>query len=189
VQSIIQAASTPKVALQSANFSVLHNMTKDTLYLEENIDALLLTVERAIQFHSKNLSSCHCDIVADVHNNLKYRRSVIESSRLQIVSMHKRAQNLIALTFNLVTQRDSQIMQLDSYSMHVIAALGLVLIPVASLSSLVQTPYFQIADDYKRQVQLSIGSFLAISAAITLFVLAIWWVFRSSWVRNRRGRV
>jgi len=101
-------------------------MTKDTLYLEENLDALLLTIDRAIDFHSTKLGLCNCNIIAGVQEGLEYRRTVIGSARLQVISMHKRAQNLINLTFNLVTQRDSQIMQLDSYSMHVIAALCLV---------------------------------------------------------------
>jgi hypothetical protein len=77
-------------------------MAKDTLYLEENIEALLLTVSRAIEFHAANLSKCNCNVITNVQDNLQYRRSVIQSAHLQIVSMYKRAQNLI----NLVSSHD-----------------------------------------------------------------------------------
>jgi hypothetical protein len=72
-------------------------MTKDTIYLEENLDAFLLTIKRMKEFHEKHMRMCHCDVLTNTQQNLEYRSTVIDSLRLQVVSMQKRAQNLIQL--------------------------------------------------------------------------------------------
>jgi hypothetical protein len=85
------------MALENANFPVLHNIAKDAIYLEENLDALIHTVERMTEYHQKHLMLCSCDMVANNQRNLEYRHTVIDSSRLQVSSLQKRALNLIQL--------------------------------------------------------------------------------------------
>jgi hypothetical protein len=85
------------MALENANFPVLHNIAKDAIYLEENLDALLQTAKRMSECHQKHLMACECDVVTNTQSNLEYRRTVIDSSRLQVSSLQKRALNLIQL--------------------------------------------------------------------------------------------
>jgi hypothetical protein len=88
------------MALEKANFPVLHNIAKDAIYLEENLDALLHMVQRMKECHEKHAMKCSCDIIMNNHRNIEYRRTVIDSSRLQVNSLHKRALNLIQLVSN-----------------------------------------------------------------------------------------
>lgn len=183
--SIIQATPTPKYALDHANFPVLHNMAKDAIYLEQSLKSLHKIASSATRFHQKHLISCQCDIVMSVQNSLEYRLTVIESSQVQIDTLQKRTHNLIHLTFNLVSQRDSQVMQMESYSMHVIAGIGLLLVPIASLSAFVQTPFFKVEEVDKVRIRISSWSFLALSVSSTLAVVIGWWIFRQYWMQKR----
>jgi hypothetical protein len=99
-QSILQASGTPKTALENADFSVLHNIAKDAIYLEENLEALIHTIEEMTECHEKHLMVCGCDVVTNTQRNLKYRHTVVTSSRLQVGSVQKRAHNLIELVSN-----------------------------------------------------------------------------------------
>jgi membrane protein YdbS with pleckstrin-like domain len=80
-------------------------------------------------------------------------------------------------------------MHSNSHSMHVIAGLSLLLIPVASMAALIQTPFFLVEEQNQMQVHLSIGAFLAISAFVTVLIIAVWWLLRWSWERSRNERM
>lgn len=88
-------------------------------------------------------------------------------------------------TFNLRSQRDSQVLFTESNSMHVIAVLGLVLVPIGSLSAFVQTPFFKLDEDKKIELQIGTWAFLALSISMTVAVMIGWVAFRQ-WVKPRR---
>jgi Mg2+ and Co2+ transporter CorA len=51
--------------------------------------------------------------------------------------------NVISLSFNLVTQQDSRIMQDDSNAMKAIAVLTLIFLPATGISSVFSMPFFE----------------------------------------------
>jgi len=96
-QSIIQSTNKPKVALRRANFTLLHNISKDAIYLEEGINALILTIRGALRWHQKHMAGAASEAISATQASLEYRRTVAESCRLQIISLKDRTQNLIQL--------------------------------------------------------------------------------------------
>lgn len=69
--------------------------------------------------------------------------------------------------------------------MHVIAGIGLLLVPIASLSAFVQTPFFKVEEVDKVRIRISSWSFLALSVSSTLAVVIGWWIFRQYWMQKR----
>ena len=61
--------------------------------------------------------------------------------------------------------------------MHIISVIGLVLLPIASFSAILQTPYFQLASQNQLNVTLSFSQFLGVCIFVTIVVIAAWWFF------------
>jgi hypothetical protein len=81
--------------------------------------------------------------------NLRYRRSLFQSTQLRLVSLQKRIDNAITLAFNLVAQQDSRAMQHDSElmmqessSMRIIAAITMVFLPTTGVATILGSQLF-----------------------------------------------
>ncbi|TID18760.1 hypothetical protein E2P81_ATG05738 [Venturia nashicola] len=171
---IINSTASPGQATAKINFRILHNLSKDVIYLEESFDSILHTAESISKYHFSllGLGSKYSNRVQD---SLEYRKAILASSKLQVRSLKNRVQNLIDLAFHLVTQNESRIFQQDSFSMHALALVSLLFVPLASVSSFLGTPYFNVQDpielgrDYS-SVLWGIGS-----TTLAVFFLWLFW--------------
>lgn len=60
---------------------------------------------------------------------LKYQKTRFQSTQHRLASLDARMANIIQLSFNIVTQGDSRLMQSESQSMKTIAVMTLVFMP------------------------------------------------------------
>jgi hypothetical protein len=195
-QTIINSTHSPGQATAQINFRILHNLSKDVIYLEESFDSILHTCSSLSQTHhylstssSPNAIYPKIPYTPHVQDSLEYRKTILLSSRLQIKSLQNRVQNLIALAFHLVTQNESRIFQQDSFSMHALALVSLLFIPLASVSSFLGTPYFNVPNESvvqlthgPRGIMWGVGG-----ATLGVFVLWLGWYW-SKRVQIRKGR-
>lgn len=95
-QAIINSTQSPGQATAQINFRILHNLSKDVIYLEESFESIIHTAESISKYHYSLLGSGskHSTRVQD---GLEYRKSILISSRLQVRSLKNRVQNLIDL--------------------------------------------------------------------------------------------
>ena len=120
-------------------------------------------------------------------SHFRYRKSAFQSTQLRLASLDKRIANVISLSFNLVTQRDSQVLKQDSNAMKAIAVLTLVFLPLTGIASLFSTPFFQVADSHL-WVSASIWIFWVITVCLTCSIVTIWvWWYRS--MKQRSGSI
>jgi hypothetical protein len=98
------------------DFFGMHNMSKDCIYMVEVADAAILTLDDMVSYLNRTSTASSRMITA-----LTYRKSTFKSTQLRLRSLEKRMANVISLSFNLVTQQDSRVMQDDSSAMKVIA--------------------------------------------------------------------
>ncbi|QDS77316.1 hypothetical protein FKW77_004696 [Venturia effusa] len=171
---VINSTASPGQATAQINFQILHNLSKDVIYLEESFDSIMHTAESISKYHYSLLGS-GSKFSTRVQDGLEYRKAILASSRLQVRSLKNRVQNLIDLAFHLVTQNESRIFQQDSFSMHALALVSLLFVPLASVSSFLGTPFFavsapvQLDHDY-RGVLWGVGS-----ATLVVFFLWLAW--------------
>lgn len=95
-KGIINSTASPGQATAQINFRILHNLSKDVIYLEESFDSILHTAESMSKYHYSLLGpgSKYSNRVQD---GLEYRKAILASSRLQVRSLKNRVQNLIDL--------------------------------------------------------------------------------------------
>jgi Mg2+ and Co2+ transporter CorA len=182
---IFDRASAPEHAAGRIDFVGLHNIAKHIVHLRESSDAILHTVRAISKDHAsrslaaKNLSP----VIQAVECALHYRTGVFNSTYMRITSMEKRAQNLIQLSFNLVAQQDSRVIQVDSKIMMLIALVTLLFLPSSTIATIFGSQFFifDSGDVDKNGLDLQISSqfwlYWAISIPLTGLVLLGAWVF------------
>lgn len=138
-------------------FVELHNLAKHITHLSEAIqsgllltDGILLRVKmlesnpgpRRTSASGSGTTLTKYDVHQQLRDNLQYRRSLLQSTSLRLESLKKRIDNCITLSFNLVTQHDSQIMIQSSNSMHIIAVVTMLFVPTTAVASVVGSQLF-----------------------------------------------
>ncbi|KAA8651688.1 uncharacterized protein ATNIH1004_000584 [Aspergillus tanneri] len=123
------------------SFTGLHNVSKHILFLQESMEAVTLTVKNLSAHHRSILKIVpdrdrHATIMAQAM--LTHVETQFQSIGLRLNSLEKRMQNIIALSFHLVTQDGNRIMQADSNSMATIAFMTLVFLPMSTISPVLQ---------------------------------------------------
>lgn len=97
-KGIINSTASPGQATAQINFRVLHNLSKDVIYLEESFDSIIHTAESISRYHYSLLGSGSGSRYSNrVQDGLEYRKGILASSRLQVRSLKSRVQNLIDL--------------------------------------------------------------------------------------------
>ncbi|PIG82898.1 hypothetical protein AARAC_011528, partial [Aspergillus arachidicola] len=158
------------------SFTGLHNVSKHILFLQESAEATMLTL--------KKLSSNHQQILEDVPDGdrhatemaqgmLTHAETQFQSISLRLKSLEKRMDNIIALSFHLVTQDGNRIMQTDSSSMATIAFVTLVFLPVSTVSTIFGNQFFNF-DPVTIRLSQSFWIFWVVSIPLTLLVLFVW---------------
>ncbi|KAL6232498.1 hypothetical protein BDW75DRAFT_217716 [Aspergillus navahoensis] len=182
------------------SFTALHNLSKHIIYLQESSEAILKT--------TKNLAACHEDLSPNISDEeqaagrvtrrtLTQVQAEIETLAVRLRTLDRRMQNVIALSFHLVTQEGNAVLQNDSQTMATIAFVTLIFLPISTVSTIFGTQFFNTTPD-NTAVEMSkdFWVFWAISIPLTLAVLLGWSLFsrkqslvekRSSWVASVRS--
>lgn len=118
------------------HFTGLHNLAKHCIYLRENCEAALATLNdlrdhhKSVIGHTPHLQQ---QLTLDA---LKYRKTLFQSTQSRLASLDARMANIIALSFHIVTQGDSRLMQSESQSMKTIAVMTLLFMPLSTVNTL-----------------------------------------------------
>ena len=187
-QDSSSSSSSSSCHVEATDFATLHEIAKHGIYMSEAAAAAVLEMEMLIS-HLQDLSgdpsSAH--LRAATISHLHYQKSSFQSTQLRLASLDKRIANVIGLSFNLVTQRDSQVLKQDSNAMKAIAVLTLVFLPLTGIASLFSTPFFQVADSHL-WVSASIWIFWVITVFLTCSIVTVWvWWYRS--MKERTGSI
>jgi Mg2+ and Co2+ transporter CorA len=180
VQRILGSASLPGLAAERLDFVGLYNIAKLIIYMKESVKSMIYIIDNMID---SPFIRGHNPSKQDL-SSISYRKGVCESTQQRITSMEKRMENLIQLSFNLVTQQDSRSLQLDNKLMTVIAVVTLFFLPLTTIASIFGTQFFALTQNdagnsYVFRMSQRFWIFWAISIGITGFVLlASWYYFK-----------
>jgi Mg2+ and Co2+ transporter CorA len=118
---------------------------------------------------------------------LEYRRTLFQSTQRRLASLDKRMSNIIQLSFHLVTQGDSRMMQSENQSMKTIAIMTLIFMPLGTVASIFGTQFMQLQEEAPHHITVSQDFWLMwiIAAPLTILVIVIWRV----WYRDAKGRL
>ncbi|CBF81981.1 hypothetical protein AN5394.2 [Aspergillus nidulans FGSC A4] len=166
------------------SFTGLHNISKHIIYLQESSDAALETVKN-LHHHHKDLSPSATEEERAAGNLTRRTMAQIEAEfqtvRLRLRSLDRRMQNVIALSFHLVTQEGNELIQADSSTMATIAFVTLVFLPITTVSTIFGSQFFNTApDNASIEVSKDFWIFWVVSIPLTLAVLLGW----SLWQRK-----
>lgn len=168
--------STPGQAARAIDFVGLHNVAKHVIYLHESSEAALFTAESLRVKHKQLIGENPTPCNISTQDALEYRKSLLQSTQRRIVSMDRRMGNIINLSFNLVTQQDSRIMQRDSKSMRTIAVVTMVFLPVATVAGVFGSQLITLDSTAQYHLRVSPDFWIlwAIAAPLTVVVMVVW---------------
>lgn len=188
------------------HFTGLHNLAKHTIYLRENCEAALATLDDLCSHHKAVIGDKPSFSQRSTCQALKYRKSLFESTQRRLTSLNARISNIIQLSFNTVTQGDSKVMQSENQSMKTIAVMTLFFMPLGTVASIFGSQFMKLEDERPHHITVSqdfwlmwgkyilFGRYwstsdlfllLVIAIPLTIVVLAIWRV----WYKDARGRL
>ncbi|MCJ1455701.1 hypothetical protein MMC28_006057 [Mycoblastus sanguinarius] len=177
------------------DFVGLHNLAKHMIHLKEGADATLSTVQRLLDHHQDLIGEFPKEGPAVttmklVHQRLKQKSVQFEVWKLRVTSLQQRMQNVINLSFNVVTQRDSYIMKNDSKSMRAIASVTVVFLPAATIAAVFGCQFFNF-DSTSRTVSIATDFWifwvLTLPLSLLIFVYYYWFCYLRRPEKHRRN--
>lgn len=129
---------------RAVDFTGLHIVSKHITYLNEAVEAALQTLDNMLTHIDHMQKAKPESLSSSMVTSLTYRKYNYLSTQLRLRSLEKGMANVISLSFNLVTQQDSRVMQNDSRAMKAIAILTLIFLPATGISSVLSTPFFDV---------------------------------------------
>lgn len=183
----LEHASKPVKAGKEVNFSGLHNLAKHAIYLRENCESAVATVESLRVHHRSVIGTGPNPWEESTQNALEYRKSMFQSTLRRLSSLDSRMANIMQLSFHLVTQLDSRNGQSQNQSMKAIAVITIYFMPLGTVASIFGSQFFQLKDDEPHHMQVSQDFWLLwlIAVPLTALVILIWRV----WYQDRRDRL
>ena len=181
-----RARNTNEVFHVSSDFISLHNISKHCIYMNEAVEAATQTLDNMMaHLITKSGNSTSTTI-----SSLQYRKTMFQSTQLRLRSLEKRMANIISLSFNLVTQQDSRVMQNDSSAMKAIAVMTLIFLPATGISSIFSTPFFSVTFDEPENRMLKVAAcfwiFWVVTVPLTALIFLLWlWIYRQA--KEKRG--
>jgi Mg2+ and Co2+ transporter CorA len=168
-------------------FTELHTLTKHTLYLRENCEAALATLNDLYSHHKVATGESPEMPQRHTRQALKYRKTLFESTQRRLASLNARLSNIIEMSFNIVTQGDSKLMQSENQSMKTIAVMTLVFMPLGTVASIFGSQFMKLQDErpYRLTVSRDFWLMWVIAIPLTAVVLTIWWV----WYTEAKARL
>ncbi|KAL6246645.1 hypothetical protein RBB50_006884 [Rhinocladiella similis] len=163
------------------NWVDLHYIAKNIIHIKEAVDAVLRTISHIIRAQSEGEVADKVE-ARKTTLALHYSESLFESVDLRAISMEKRMQNVINLSFNLVAQKDSSRIKTESSSMHTIALTTLIFLPISTVATIFGSAFFNFSGNEREGMSLSkhFWIFWVISVPLTVAVLTIWIYFHPS---------
>ena len=188
-QRTLGMASTPGKAheLPRDHFTSLHNLAKHTTYLRENCDSALATLQGLRSHHTALIGNNPEPAQEFTRQALEYRKTLLQSTQRRLASLDKRMVNIIQLSFHLVTQGDSRIMQSENQSMKTIAVMTLIFMPLSTTAGIFGTQFMKLDEYAPFHVRVSQDFWLLwiIAVPLTVIVVLIWRI----WYNNARVRL
>jgi Mg2+ and Co2+ transporter CorA len=187
-QRALEMATTPGRATQELlDFQGLHNLAKHNIYLRENCDSALATLDDLRDHHKLSCGDQPTPAQDSTKQALKYQKTLFQSTQRRIASVDRRIENIIQLSFNIVTQGDSRLMQSESQSMKTIAIMTLFFMPLGTVAGVFGTEFIKTKDGPGYHITVSQDFWLLwlIAAPLTIVVLVIWRV----WYTDAKGRL
>ncbi|EUC29506.1 hypothetical protein COCCADRAFT_106345 [Bipolaris zeicola 26-R-13] len=165
--------------LLKEHFTGLHNLAKHTIYLRENCEAALATLQGLYDHHesvSGKKPNFHQKFTRQA---LDYRKTLFESTQRRLTSLDARISNIIQLSFNVVTQGDSKVMQSENQSMKTIAVTTLLFMPLGTVASIFGSQFMQLQEEYPHHITVSQDFWLmwVIAVPLTFIVVVVWRVW------------
>ncbi|KAM0723999.1 hypothetical protein Q7P37_000990 [Cladosporium fusiforme] len=166
--------------LWSTDFAKLHDIAKHGIYLSEAATAAGLEMASLIShLQAASRPSDTKRLSQATISKFQYQMVAFQSTKLRLSSLEKRIANVISLSFNLVTQRDSRLLKHDSNAMKAIALLTLIFLPMTGIASLFDTPFFEVSGGVIN-VALSFWVFWLITICLTVAMIVFWlWWYRT----------
>jgi Mg2+ and Co2+ transporter CorA len=181
-------ATTPgRATKQLLDFQGLHNLAKHNIYLRENCESALATLDGLCDHH-KGVSGIQPTPSQDFTiQALKYQRTLFQSTQRRLASLDSRMMNIISLSFHIVTQGDSRLIQSESQSMKTIAVMTLIFMPLSTVAGIFGTEFMKVEDGPGRHITVSQDFWLLwlIAVPLTFVVVVIWRV----WYADAKGRL
>ncbi|KAH8712192.1 hypothetical protein GQ44DRAFT_811700 [Phaeosphaeriaceae sp. PMI808] len=183
-------ASTPGKAakeLEGAHFTGLHNLAKHTIYLRENCESALATLE-GLRDHHKTACGDRLTLSQSfTKQSLKYQKTLFQSTQRRLASLDARMANIIQLSFHIVTQGDSRVIQSESQSMKTIAVTTLIFMPLGTVAGIFGTQFMKLEAEAGDHITVSKDFWLlwAIALPLTIIVTVLWRV----WYADAKGRL
>jgi Mg2+ and Co2+ transporter CorA len=152
-------ASNPGRATQksfSDHFTGLHNLAKHTIHLRENCEAALTTLDDLRDHHETTFAGDSPSSSQKLTGQaLKYRKTLLQSTQRRLVSLDARMANIIQLSFHIVTQGDSRLMQSENQSMKTIAVMTLIFMPLNTVAAIFGSQFMDLQDDEPHHITVS----------------------------------
>ncbi|RMZ67226.1 corA-like mg2+ transporter domain-containing [Pyrenophora seminiperda CCB06] len=162
--------------LPKTHFTGLHNLAKHTVYLRENCEAALATLDDFSNHHKMVIGDSPNPSQRFARQALKYRKTLFESTQRRLTSLDARISNIIQLSFHIVTQGDSRVMQSGNSSVTAIAVITLIFMPLGTVASIFGSQFMRLQDEppYSLFVSPDFWLLWVIAAPLTIVVLGIW---------------
>lgn len=176
----LSMASTPGKAtteLPDDHFTGLHNLAKHTIFLRENCEAALTTLNDLQDSHKSRMRDHPHPSQKLTYQALQYRRTLFQSTQCRLTSLDARMANIIQLSFHIVTQGDSRLMQSESQSMKTIAVMTLIFMPLSTIAAVFGTEFMKLQDEkpYHMTVSRDFWLLWVIAVPLTAIVVAVWY--------------
>ncbi|KAL4963042.1 uncharacterized protein BDV14DRAFT_177404 [Aspergillus stella-maris] len=171
-------------------FTGLLNISKHMIYLQESSDAALETMKKLSHYHETLQSSGN-----DQKRAARVTKAAVtqvetefQAIKLRLRSMDRRMQNVISLSFHLVTQEGNDVLRTDSSTMATIAFVTLVFLPITTVSTIFGSQFFNTApDNTSIEVSKDFWIFWVISTPLTLAVLLGWTLWQKKGAIGERA--
>jgi Mg2+ and Co2+ transporter CorA len=154
-------------------FTALHNLAKHAIYLRENCEEALATLKDLSDHHKAATGEDPNASQKRTRQALEYRKTLFESTQRRLASLNARISNIIQLSFHIVTQGDSKVMQSENQSMKTIAVMTLVFMPLGTVASIFGSQFMELQEEQPHHITVSRDFWLMWIIAVPLTVV-VW---------------
>ncbi|KAF2628863.1 hypothetical protein BU25DRAFT_409878 [Macroventuria anomochaeta] len=188
VRSVEKNRSLP--ARGSQGFLMMHEAARHAIHSFETLSVTVESVEAMqkqilyLASKSKPASGAESEASLRLCKHMEFQAMMLRNLLLRSQSNKERLQNEIALAYNMIAQRDSQVMtrlgeaaRLDSGAMRTIAVVTMAFLPPTFLSAIFSMSFFNYTpaeDSTGWSVSGKIWVYWACAVPLTCLTLAIW---------------
>lgn len=154
--SVLELIRPSEKTKRPPNFQYLHQVAQHAIHVTEMLDVSIQILEHILAYHQdylelKDVTSSGTDQISqsweDIHSQLSFLRSYLDSMRHRSESNEKRVQNEIQQKYNFVAQESARLARLDSATMKRIAYVTLIFLPPTFICALFSMSFFNYGAD------------------------------------------